>query len=180
MAQTLPCRYREAFNKEESQQFKEYKHSSDPNPTGGQWQIVLKLVGARRKGRFDSAFAYEAKNRQAEVVFWRVKSCVASSAVGALHEALVEASIQARTLGFQQVLVLSNCRKLVLLFNGCAKRNWRERTMMENLSYIQQASVVFKLTFVPKVVLENVYHLASQTTNVPTHVCWPHMSPVVT
>ena len=180
MAQTLSCRYQEAFSKEESQQFKEYKRSSDPNLAGGQWQFVLKLAGARKRGHFGSAFAYEAKNRKGEEVFWGVRSCVASSAAGALHEALVEASIQARTLGVQQVLVLSNCRKLVLLFNGFAKPDWRERTMMADLSCIQQAGVVFKLIFVPKVVLENVNHLASQATNVPTHCCWPHMCPFVT
>ena len=112
--------------------------------------------------------------------FGGVRSCAASSAADALHEAMVEASIQAKTLGFHLILVLSNCRKLVLPFNGCAKPDWRERTMMVDLSCIQQAGVVFKLIFVPKVVLENLYHVASQATNVPTHVCWPYMSPVVT
>ena len=70
------------------------------NPTRGQWQIVLKLAGAKRRGFTGSAYAYEARNRQGEVVFWGIRSCVASSAAGAVHEALVEASIQARTLGF--------------------------------------------------------------------------------
>ena len=93
MAQTLSYRYQEAFSKEESRQFKEYKRSSDPNLAGGQWQFFLKLAGARRKGNFGSPFPYEAKNRQGEVVFWGVRSCVASSTAGALHEALVEASI---------------------------------------------------------------------------------------
>ena len=51
--------------------------------------------------------------------------------------------------------------------------------MMADLSCIQQVGVVFKLIFVPKVVLENVYHVASQATNVSTHVCWTHMSPIV-
>ena len=72
---------------------KEYKHSTDPNPTGGQWQIVLKLAGAKRRGFTGSAYAYEARNRQDEVVFWGIRSYVASSAAGAVHEALVEASI---------------------------------------------------------------------------------------
>ena len=51
---------------------------------------------------------------------------------------------------------------------------------MVDLNCVQQVGVVFKLIFVPKVVLENVYHVASLATNVPTHVCWPHMSHVVT
>ena len=78
MAQNLSCRCQEAFNKEESQQFKEYKHSTNPNPTGGQWKIVLKLAGAKRRGFTSSAYAYEARNRQGEVVFWGIRSCVAT------------------------------------------------------------------------------------------------------
>ena len=35
MAQNLSCRYQEAFNEEDSQQFQEYEHSTDPNPAGG-------------------------------------------------------------------------------------------------------------------------------------------------
>ena len=121
MAQTMSCKYQEAFGKEESHHLKEFNHSNDPNPAGGQWQRVLKLAGAKRRSYSGSAYAYEAKNKQGEVVFWGVRSYEASSAAGALHEALVEASIQARTLGLQQVLVLNTCRKLVLLFNGFAK-----------------------------------------------------------
>ena len=113
-------------------------------------------------------------------MFWGIRSCVASSAAGAIHEALVEASIQVRTLGFQQVLVLSNCRKLVLLFNGFAKLDWRERTMMADLSHMQQTALVFKLIFVPKVVLDNVWNLAKLAIDVPTHFCWPNMVQFVT
>uniref|UniRef100_A0A7N2LYH2 Uncharacterized protein n=1 Tax=Quercus lobata TaxID=97700 RepID=A0A7N2LYH2_QUELO len=70
-----------------------YKHSTNPNPTGGQWQIVLKLAGAKRRGFTGSAYAYEARNRQGEMVFWGIRSYIASSAAGVVHEALVEASI---------------------------------------------------------------------------------------
>ena len=72
MAQNLSCKYQEAFNKEESQQFMEHKHSIDPNPAGGQWQMVLKLVGATRRRVSGSTYAYEARNRQGEVVFWGI------------------------------------------------------------------------------------------------------------
>ena len=68
----------------------------------------------------------------------------------AVQEALVEAFIQARTLGFQQVLVPNNCRKLVILFNMFTKPDWRERTMMADLSHMQQFGLVVKMIFVPK------------------------------
>lgn len=108
-------------------------------------------------------------------MFWGIRSCVASSAAGAVHEALVEASIQARTLGYQQVLVLSNCKKLVLLFNRFTKLDWRERKMLADLNHLQQSGLVAKLIFVPKVVRNNVWNLAMLATEVPTHYCWPNM-----
>ena len=108
-------------------------------------------------------------------MFWGIRSYVVSSTAGAVPEALVEASIQVRTLGFQQVLVLSNCRKLVLLFNEFAKPDCRERKIMADLSHMKQTGLVFKLIFVLKVVLDNVWNLAKLATDVPTHFCWPNM-----
>ena len=52
--------------------------------------MLFKLAGAKRRGFTGSAYAYAARNRQGEVVFWGIRSCVASSATGAVHEALVE------------------------------------------------------------------------------------------
>ena len=52
--------------------------------------------------------------------------------------------------------------------------------MMADLSHMQQAGLVFKLIFVPRVVLENVWNLAKLATDVPTHFCWPHMVQFVT
>ena len=43
--------------------------------------------------------------------------------------------------------------------------------MMADLSHMQQTGLVFKLIFVPKVVLENVWNLAKLATDVPTHFC---------
>ena len=55
--------------------------------------MLFKLAGAKRRGFTGRAYAYAARNRQGEVVFWGIRSCVASSATGAAHEALVEATI---------------------------------------------------------------------------------------
>ena len=46
--------------------------------------------------------------------------------------------------------------------------------MMADLRCIQQDGLVLKLIFAPKVVLDNVYHLASLATDRPLHFCWPH------
>ena len=52
--------------------------------------------------------------------------------------------------------------------------------MMADLSHMQQTGLVFKLIFVPKVVLDNVWNLAKLATDVPTHFCWANMVQFVT
>ena len=78
----------------------------------------------------------------------------------ALQEALVEASITARSLGFQQILLLSCCKELVQVCSRWRIPDWKERTMMADISHLQQMGLVSKLIFVPKVVLSNVWQLA--------------------
>ena len=52
--------------------------------------------------------------------------------------------------------------------------------MMADLSHMQQTGLVFKLIFVPKVVLDNLWNLAKLAIDVPTHFCWPNMVQFVT
>lgn len=109
-----------------------------------------------------------------KIWFWGIRSCTANSVADAVQEAVVKASIQARSLGYQQILLLSNCKKLVLVFNRLRKPDWKERTMMADLTHLQQFGLVVKLIFVPKVILNNVWKLAMMATKVPTHYCWPN------
>lgn len=135
--------------------------------------VIIKLASARRMKKYTTAYAFEAKNRYGEIVFRGIRSCAASSVADALQEALVEASITARSLGYQQVLLLSCCKKLVQVCSGWKIPDWKEKTMMADLSHLQQIGLAFKLMFVPKVVLSNVWQLAVMATKMPTKYCWP-------
>ena len=68
MTQILCCRYQNAFIKEESQYFQSHNCSITQSSTGGAWQIIIKIASARRK-KFGTAYAFETKNRGAEIVF---------------------------------------------------------------------------------------------------------------
>ena len=46
-------------------------------------------------------------------MFCGIKSCAAGSVAGAVQEAIMEAVVKAKSLGYQQILMLSNCKKLV-------------------------------------------------------------------
>ena len=95
--------------------------------------------------KYGTAYAFEAKNRYGELVFRGIGSCAATSATDALQEALVEASITTRSLGFQQILLLSCCKKLVQVCSRWRIPNWKERAMMADISHLQQMGLVSKL-----------------------------------
>ena len=179
MAQNLSCRYQDAFIKEETQHFKKQNCSTTQSLAGGNWQIIIKLASARRRKKYGTAYAFEAKSRYGEIVFRGIRSCAATSMADALQEALVEASITARSLGFRQILLLSYCKKLVQVCNGWRIPDWKERTMMVDISHLQQMGLVSKLNFVPKVVLANFWQLVVMATKMPPQYCWPSMDHVV-
>ena len=61
-AQNLSCRYHEIFNEADSLDTQRHQQNTDQIPIGGQWQLIVKLAGAKRKRTKRSAYAYEARN----------------------------------------------------------------------------------------------------------------------
>ena len=83
-AQNLSCRYHEIFNEADSLGTQRHQQNTDQIPIGGQWQLIVKLAGAKRKRAKRSAYAYEARNPQGEVVFCGIRSCATGSVAGAV------------------------------------------------------------------------------------------------
>ena len=106
-------------------------------------------------------------------MFSGVASSAAGSAYGAAREALVDAAIKARKLGFCRVLFLGNFNRLVQRVCNT------ESTPLEGEDYVCRSSfpsaewtslqVVF---LVPKVVPGSVCHLADTPTRMPIHQSW--------
>lgn len=174
-AQNLSCRYHEIFNEADSLGTQRHQQNTDQIPIGGQWQLIVKLAGAKRKRTKRSAYAYEARNLQGEVVFCGIRSCAAGSVAGAVQEAIVEAAVKAKNLGYQQILMLSNCKKLVQVVDKKRAPDWKERTLMADMSSLQQMGLDCRLIFVSKVILNYVWSLAVLATKEPTYYCWPTM-----
>ena len=95
MTQNLYCRYQNAFIKEESQHFQSHNCSITQSSARGTWHTIIKIASARRRKKFGTAYAFEAKNRGGEIVFRGIRRCAAIFVANALQEALVEASIKA-------------------------------------------------------------------------------------
>ncbi|KAL0004917.1 hypothetical protein SO802_012478 [Lithocarpus litseifolius] len=79
--------------------------------------LIIKVVGARKKKARRCGFAYKAKNMQGNIIFEGVSSCAAETIPNAIQEAVVEAAIKARSLGFNQILFLNDSRRSVQVTN---------------------------------------------------------------
>ena len=86
-----------------------------------------------------------------------IKSCAAGSVAGAVQEAIVEAAVKAKNLGYQQILMLSNCKRLVQVVDKKRAPDWKERTLMADMSSLQQMGLDCRLIFVSKVILNYVW-----------------------
>ena len=145
-----------------------------PKSAAGQWQFIIKIARVRRKKSRKSAYAFEAKNMQGDIMFCGVISSTARSAYGATQEAMVEAALKAKPHGFQRILILiSNRKSLIQVMNKEKKiPDWQEKTMMADISFLQQNGLTSKLYLVPKVVIDQVWSVAYMATRLPIHQCW--------
>ena len=105
-------------------------------PSAEPWQLIIKIAGAKLKKTKRIAYAYEAKNLQGEIMFSGVASCAASSAYGAALEALVEAALKARNMGFHRVIFLSSSKSIVQMSNRERAPNWQEKTVAVDLIFL--------------------------------------------
>ena len=88
----------------------------------------------------------------------------------------MEAAVKAKNLGYQQMLMLSNCKKLVQEVDKMRASDWKERTLMADMSSLQQTGGLdCRLIFVSKVILNYVWSLPVLATKEPTYYCWPTM-----
>ena len=92
--------------------------------------MIIKIAGARLRRSKRTGYAYEAKDRQRNLIFNGVSSCGAANATQAVQEVRVEAAVKARSLGFSRVLVLTNCKRTMKVVNFTRSPCWQEQNMM--------------------------------------------------
>ena len=142
---------------------------------GWNWQVLIKIAGRKRKQNNKSTYAYEARTVQGNCIFLGTFSCAAKTALGAAQEALMNALLKARDMGYQRILVLCNSSRLVQVSNLVRAQNWQEQTMVSDILSLQQNGLLCKLLFVPNMVLSHVCYLADQATKMPIHQFWAPM-----
>ena len=148
-AQSLICRFKEAFSS----------------------CSVVTYKPLDQQGRFQFPQKYEARNMQGEVILQRVSSCTENMGALIILDAMVEAAVKARSLGFKFLLFLIDILRPVLVSNRMCRPNWQERILVDDLYNLAQFNVVCHSVFVPKLVIGNVSFLAKLATDMPINHC---------
>lgn len=80
-----------------------------------------------------TGYAYEAQDRQGNLIFNGASSCGAANATQVVQEVMVEAVVKAKSLGFSHILVLTNCKRTMEVVDFTRSPCWQEQNMMEDL-----------------------------------------------
>ena len=172
MAQSLSCRYEEAFTEQSCHTWASRRSVVEPQSAAGPGQLIIKVAGFINKKKKRSAYVYEAINPQGVCVFFGVNSSVARTATGCLLEAVLEASLTTTTHNLQQILFLSDCRGLIRTFNNRRASDWQDTTRLADLNFLVQVGFLCKVIVVPPLLVNYMSVVAKQETLVPLNQCW--------
>ena len=148
-------------------------HSANQD-LGGPWDLIIKVAGFRKRRTRRIALAYEAINLQGLAIFSGGASCAAATTSAATQEALVEAALKAKSLGFFRILFLCSNSSIVQACNSKCSNRWQEKTMVVDLIALQQQGLICKALCVPRAILSSVYSIADLAANIPRHHSWIH------
>ena len=133
--QSLVCRFQEAFRTDDYHS-QEHDRPALTSATTRNWQLIVKLVGCTRRKCNRSGYDYEANDLKGDQIFSGGASSLSPSFPAAVQNAIVEAAIKARDLGFRQVLFLTDCKRITQVCNGVSQSRWQETSMMTDLHYL--------------------------------------------
>ena len=175
--QTLSCRYKDTLSSYSPPGGRDDRcNRSKRQSAAGDWQLIIKLAGARSRSPYRNGTAYEALTVQGDKVFFGVVSSNAKTSTGALLEAVVEAGLAAKDQGFQHILFLSDNKSLLQTFKLKRAFDWLDSTRLADLCFLTQNGFYCDVFWVPHVVVKELWSVAKLATRVPIHNCW--FSPV--
>ena len=67
--QSLICRYQVAFNNQNTSQHQPTRQKNTHQGLGDTWQMIIKIAGARLRRSKRTDYAYDAKDRQGNLIF---------------------------------------------------------------------------------------------------------------
>ena len=166
---SLICRYQEAFKNCQPQGHK--PNLQPQRPSNRDWQLIIKVAAHRNRRTRRSGYAYEARDMEGRVIFIGGASKGGQIPYLALLEAVSEAVFKAENLGVNEIIILSNSRRLEQICNKARTPILQELTLCSDLTQFQQQGLITFSFVVPNLVLSRVIDLAFITTCFPVHLC---------
>ena len=129
----LSFRFQVAFSSSSMQRRRPMQHPYAYHNLEGPWDLLIRIAGNRKRKTRRVAYAYEAINLQGIAIFSGGTSCAAVNTCAALLEALVEAALKAKRLGFCRILFLCSNNRVVQACNYLRSNSWQYMVMVANL-----------------------------------------------
>ena len=170
IAQSLACRYREAFQKDQPQHPKFSNHPHQMPTTQG-WQVIIKVAHFRNRKTKRSGWAYVVITMDGAIILKGGESSGRKLSYQSSQEVVKEAIFKSKELGFSKMLILCNTKRLVRICNQRRNPTWLEQTIISDLVHLQQQGLIITSLFVPKEVIADFLYLAHITTCFPVHYC---------
>ena len=157
--------------KEKIRYFSLFSYIVSLSKVGGPWQLIIKVATVREKRHNRTGLAYEAKSIQGVEVLQGITSCTGKLISIAIQEAMIEAAVKARSLGFNHFLFLCGIKRAVNVTNGFWPPSWQERVLLSDWASLARNDVYFHSIYVPRIVNSYVSNLAKLATTMPIHHC---------
>ena len=170
IVQSIICRYKEAFSNCAVTSHRSTDQKRCDQKIRGLWQLIIKIVGVKQKRLNRAGIAYKANSMNEDTIMQRVSSYTVPVLV-TIQEAMLEASIKARNLGYTHFLFLSDSRRAVQVFNMECIPNWQEKILLTDWIRPSLKDCTYHSLFVPKFVNNHVNKLAKLATIMPIHSC---------
>lgn len=169
-SQSLIFRYQEAYQQNEAPQQKPSRNNHQ-YLTNQNLHIIIRLAAHRSRKTRRSGFAYEALNLDGCVLFTGGASSGRKPHFLAIQDALIEAMLKKKELGFNRILTLNNSKRLVQRCNLLGTPSWQEQCLTSDLLRLQQKGMTIHSFFVPRIMISHVIELVAITTSFPVHFC---------
>ena len=139
IAHTFSCKYRDILSHSLNPRSRLPRNINTRNPiAAGNWHLIIKIAGARNRGKCRYGIAYEVLTLQGDKVFFGVASSNARSSTGALLEAIVKASLAAKNQGFQRVLFLTDGKGLTQIIRKECTTDWLDGVRLAEFYFLKQ------------------------------------------
>ena len=116
-----------------------------------------------------SSFAYEVKNMQGDILLPGISSYIGKTVPITIQEAMLEAPIKGRDLGYNNFVFLSDSKRVVQVTNKKWIPNWQERSLLTDWSHLAHNDTNYHSPYFPRSVISNVSNLAKLATRTPIH-----------